>query len=90
MAEEHANTFTQTECEAIHDRIATLEDMRLLGGETVSIDETGGQVIFVMPLEDAPPRYAIRKREGRFYLLNGDASMVVAAGPLDKILEALP
>jgi len=64
--------------------------MRLLGGERVSIDASGAPIVIVMPLDDGPPKYVIRKEEGRFCLLKGDASKVVAAGKLDEILAALP
>jgi hypothetical protein len=90
MANKHTHTFTQLEYQMIHDKVATLEDMRLLGGEDESIDVSGAPLVLVMPLDDGPPRYVIRKEEGGFCLLNGDASTVVATGQLDEILAALP
>ncbi len=90
MPDEPMEIFTQDEFEAIEDKISTLEDMRFLGGEEPAIDSDGAPIVLVMPLEDGPPRYVIRKRNGQFSLLTGDATTTLVTGKLDDILAALP
>lgn len=90
MARSNHNTFTKNERAAINDRITALEQMRLLGGESTSFDESGAGSIYVMPIDDGAPRYVITKRSGRFHLADGDGVSVVTSDRLDHILAALP
>lgn len=82
--------FTREERQAISDRITELEIMRLLGGEATSVDESGEESVLVMPLDDGPPQYVIRKQEHRFYLVSSVGETVVASDRLEEILKALP